>query len=39
MLVDFYVTNAGSEIAQGEYFIDIYIDDHLAQRWGGRFGS
>lgn len=35
MLVDFYITNAGSKIAQGEYFIDIYIDDHLAQRWGG----
>ena len=35
LVVDFFVTNAGSETVQGEYFIDIYIDDQIAQRWGG----
>jgi hypothetical protein len=35
LLVDFYVTNGGSEIIEGDYFIDLYIDDEIAQRWGG----
>jgi hypothetical protein len=35
LLVDFYVTNAGSETVTGDYFIDLYIDGEIAQRWRG----
>jgi hypothetical protein len=35
VVVDFFVTNSGSATISGEYFIDLYIDDVLAQRWPG----
>ncbi len=35
LLVDFYVTNAGTETVTGDYFIDLYIDNEIAQRWRG----
>ena len=35
VLVDFFVTNGGSATISGDYFIDLYIDNVLAQRWSG----
>lgn len=35
LLVDFYVTNTGSQTVTGDYFIDLYIDGEIAQRWRG----
>ena len=35
VLVDFFVTNDGSATISGDYFIDLYIDDVIAQRWSG----
>lgn len=35
VLVDFFVTNGGSAPISGGYFIDLLIDDVLAQRWPG----
>jgi hypothetical protein len=34
-LVDFFVTNGGSASISGDYVIDLYIDDVVAQRWSG----
>ena len=33
--MDFFVTNDGTATIPGGYFIDLYIDDVLAQRWSG----
>jgi len=35
VLVDFFVTNGGTATISGDYFIDLYIDDVIAQRWSG----
>ena len=35
LLVDFFVTNAGSTTVTDDYYIDLYIDDVIAQRWLG----
>jgi len=35
LLVDFFVTNAGSATVTGDYFIDLLIDGEMAQRWSG----
>ena len=35
VVVDFFVTNAGSASISGNYFIDLLVDDALAQRFSG----
>jgi hypothetical protein len=35
LVVDFFVTNAGGGTITGDYFIDLYIDDSIAQRYNG----
>jgi hypothetical protein len=35
LLVDFFVTNDGSETITGDYYIDLLIDGAFAQRWAG----
>jgi len=35
VVVDFFVTNAGSASIPGDYFIDLYVDNVIAQRFSG----
>lgn len=35
LVVDFFFTNAGTSQITGDYYVDLYIDDALAQRWLG----
>jgi hypothetical protein len=35
LVVDFFVTNGGGGTITGDYFIDLYIDDSIAQRYNG----
>ena len=35
VVVDFFFTNAGAVTITGDYFIDLYIDDVIAQRYRG----
>ncbi|MCH8909321.1 MAG: hypothetical protein IH867_01120 [Chloroflexi bacterium] len=35
LVVDFFITNVGPGAIEGDYYIDIYLDDVLAQRWSG----
>ena len=35
LLVDFFFTNAGSTTITDDYYIDLYIDGAIAQRWLG----
>ncbi|MBN4074206.1 hypothetical protein JYT27_00095 [bacterium AH-315-D21] len=35
LFVDFFLTNVGPGPINGDYFIDLYIDDVIAQRWSG----
>lgn len=35
LVVDFFITNSGSTSVSGDYYIDLYIDDVIAQRWLG----
>jgi hypothetical protein len=35
VVVDFFFTNAGASTITGDYFIDLYIDDVIAQRYHG----
>ena len=35
LVVDFFFTNDGGGVVAGDYYIDLYIDDAVAQRWLG----